>query len=204
MDFLYDGPADGPKLILAHGAGAPMDSDFMNDVAAALGERGVRVIRFEFPYMAERRTTGARRGPDRAPKLLDCWREAVRACGEAGEIVIGGKSMGGRMATMVADELGVRGVAVFGYPFHPPGKSDRVRTAHLATMRTPALIVQGERDPFGTREEVAGYELSPSIAIEWMTDGDHSFVARKSSGTTTKANVEKAVALVAAFVAKHS
>jgi predicted alpha/beta-hydrolase family hydrolase len=116
--------------------------------------------------------------------------------------VIGGKSMGGRMATMIADELGVRGVAVFGYPFHPPEQRERVRTAHLAALATPTLIVQGERDPFGTREDVAGYELAPSIEIEWMPDGDHSFVPRRGSGTSSRENFRRAIDAVAAFVTR--
>lgn len=200
MELLVNGPPEGRKLILAHGAGAPMDSEFMEDVAGALGDRGVRVIRFEFPYMAERRTSGKRRGPDRAPRLLESWREVVQECGNPAETFIGGKSMGGRMATMIADELGVRGVSVFGYPFHPPGNLERVRTEHLKSLRTPTLIVQGERDLFGTRAEVDAYELSTAISIEWMPDGDHSFAPRKSSGITTRENLQRAIEAVARFV----
>ena len=198
--MIFDGPADGPGLALAHGAGAPMDSAFMNRVAAGLGAAGLRVARFEFPYMRRRRESGERRPPDREPALREAWTAAIAALGGAERLVIGGKSMGGRMASLVADEAGVRGLVCLGYPFHPPGQPDRLRTAHLRELRTPTLIVQGTRDPLGTREEVAGYELSPSIRIVWLEDGDHSFKPRASSGKTERQHLETAVAAVAEFV----
>lgn len=200
--LLWNGPAGAAgTFVLAHGAGAPMDSPFLERMAADLGERGVRVARFEFPYMRALRETGARKPPDREPVLRQAWRDAVAAVGGAGSLVIGGKSLGGRMASLVADELGVRGLVCLGYPFHPPGQPAKLRTAHLAPLHTPALIVQGTRDPFGTREEVAGYTLSPSIRLCWLEDGDHSFVPRKSSGRTAAENLAEAVAAVAEFLA---
>jgi predicted alpha/beta-hydrolase family hydrolase len=105
------------------------------------------------------------------------------------------------MATMLADELGVRGVVVFGYPFHPPAQPARLRTAHLQALRTPCLCLQGERDPFGTRDEVAGFRLSPAVAIHWLPDGDHSLAPRKASGRTAAQNLDEAIAAAAAFVA---
>ena len=105
----WTGPPRAPRLLLAHGAGAGMDSDFMSGVATGLGALGVRVVRFEFEYMARRRS-GPRPPPDRAPLLLARFRAAVERLGGPEELVIGGKSMGGRMASMLADELGVRGV----------------------------------------------------------------------------------------------
>jgi predicted alpha/beta-hydrolase family hydrolase len=102
---------------------------------------------------------------------------------------------------MVADEVGARGLACLGYPFHPPKRPDQLRTVHLATLRTPTVIVQGTRDPFGTPDEVAGYTLSPSIRIEWIEDGDHSLVPRKASGRTRAQNVQAAVDAVASFIA---
>jgi predicted alpha/beta-hydrolase family hydrolase len=198
--FLSAGPEDGPLLVLAHGAGEPMDSKFLEAVAAGLAARGIRTERFEFPYMALRRTQGARRAPDREPVLLDAWRAAVRSAGGPDGLVIGGKSMGGRMASMVCDELGVAGVACLGYPFHPPGKPAQLRVAHLAQLVTPALIVQGERDPFGNRDEAAAYSLSPRVEICWLPDGDHSWRPRKASGATLSSNIELGVDAVAAFV----
>jgi hypothetical protein len=174
VNLLIDGPEDSPHtLVFAHGAGGAMDTPFLDTVARKVGERGIRVVRFEFPYMAARRTGGKRGAPDRQPVLLQAWRDVVAHLGGGEKLVIGGKSMGGRMATMVADELQVRGVAVLGYPFHPPGQPEKLRTAHLETLRTPTLIVQGTRDPFGTEEQVAAYQLSPTVRIEWM-QGQHS------------------------------
>ncbi len=189
IDFLSDGPErGGPTLILAHGAGGAMDSEFMNFVAAAIAAEGVRVLRFEFPYMRVRRESGKSRAPDREPVLLETWREAVRECGEARPF-IGGKSMGGRMATMVADELGVAGLVSLGYPFHPPGRPERTRTAHLEGLRTPALVVQGSRDPFGTSEDVAGYALSSAIQVQWLEGGndDLRVPGRKKNETWAEA-----------------
>ena len=198
--MIFDGPEDGPTVVLAHGAGAPMDSPFMNIVASGLGAAGLRVARFEFPYMRRRRETGERRAPDREPALRAAWKEAIEALGGGERLVIGGKSMGGRMASLVADEMGARGLVCLGYPFHPPDRPDRLRTAHLADLRTPTLIVQGTRDPFGTPEDVAGYTLSPAIRLLWLEDGDHSFKPRASSGFKEKQHLETAVGAVVKFV----
>lgn len=198
--LLFDGPEDGPLLALAHGAGAPMDSTFMNAFARGLGDKGVRVARFEFPYMRSRRETGKSKPPDREPVLREAWLQVIAELGGGEKLVIGGKSMGGRMASLVADEAGVRGLVCLGYPFHPVGKPERLRTAHLANLRTPTLIVQGTRDAFGTPEEVAGYELSPAIRIAWLEDGDHSWKPRASSGRTEKQSLAEGVEAVAGFV----
>jgi len=200
LPMLFDGPANGPAVVLAHGAGAPMDSAFMNIVARGLAAGGARVARFEFPYMRRRRETGKGGAPDRQPVLCEAWLAAIEALGGGGRLVIGGKSLGGRIASMVADEAGVRGLVCLGYPFHPPGQPDRLRTAHLKDLRTPTLIVQGTRDPFGSREDVAGYDLSPQIRILWLEDGDHSFKPRASSGRTERQHVEEAVAAVVGFL----
>jgi len=201
--FLFDGPEDAAiTYAFAHGAGGAMDTPFMMTVARALGDRGIRVVRFEFPYMAARRTGGKRGAPDRQPVLLATWRDVVEKLGNRERLFIGGKSMGGRMATMVADELGVRGLVCFGYPFHPPGQPAKVRTAHLETLATPMLVLQGERDPFGNREDVATYQLSPSIEVEWIPDGDHSLKPRASAGVTEKENLVRAIATAEAFMAR--
>lgn len=179
MHYLIDGPdAAARTFLFAHGAGGAMDTSFMNVVASGLAERGIRVVRFEFPYMAARRTSNKRGAPDRQPVLLDTFRQVVEEHGGGGKVIVGGKSMGGRMASMIADEVGARGLLVFGYPFHPPGKPAQTRTAHLEQLRTPSLILQGTRDTFGTRDDVAGYTLSPAIRIEWMEKGDHSLKGR--------------------------
>src|SRR5512145_28895 len=141
-------------LVLAHGAGAPMDHPSLTAVAEALVAKGFRVVRFEFPYMRRRRTHGIRKGPDTSAVLQETWLAVIQELGGAQDLFIGGKSMGGRIASMIADQTGVRGLVCLGYPFHPPGKPTQLRTAHLAELRTPALIVQGERDAFGSRQEV--------------------------------------------------
>lgn len=189
-----------PTLVLTHGAGGPMDDPVLETIARGVAAAGVRVARFEFPYMAARRADGKRRPPDRQPVLLDTWRAVVAELGGGGAVAIGGKSMGGRMASLVADELGVRGLVCLGYPFHPPRQPTQLRTAHLAALRTPALIVQGTRDPFGGPDEVAGYALSPSIRVAWIEDGDHGLAPRRSSGRTREQNLAEAVAQIAAFV----
>ncbi|MDQ2699175.1 MAG: alpha/beta hydrolase [Actinomycetota bacterium] len=204
--LLFTGPADSDRLLLlAHGAGAPMDSPWMDDMAALLGDRGIRVARFEFAYMAARRE-GTRRPNPRAEAVLDEYRAVVtqlRAETDATP-AIGGKSFGGRVASMVADELyasgDIRGLVCLGYPFHPMGKPEKVRTAHLAELATPTLICQGERDIMGTRDEVAGYALSPAIAVSWAPDGDHDLKPRKASGHTFADNLAAAADAVAAFV----
>ena len=198
--FLRNGPADaGLTFAFAHGAGAPMDTPFMTAFAEGLAERGWRVVRFEFPYMSKRRDDGKRRPPDRAPVLLTCWQAVIDALGPEA-LVIGGKSMGGRMASMVAADAGVRGLACLGYPFHPPGKPDRLRVGHLAGLTLPSLILQGSRDPLGNREEVADYPLSPSIAVHWAEDGDHDLKPRKASGRSREQNWNEAIAALDAFL----
>jgi predicted alpha/beta-hydrolase family hydrolase len=183
--FLIDGPEDASAtLMLAHGAGAPMDSASMTAAAKALAAEGIRVVRFEFAYMAGRRE-GLRKPPPKAEKVMPEYLAAVEALGPVrGRLFIGGKSMGGRVASMVADELfaagRIAGLVCLGYPFHPPGKPEQLRTAHLEGLKTPALIVQGTRDEFGTRDEVAGYTLSLGIELLWLEDGDHDLKPRKS------------------------
>ncbi len=200
--FLIDGSEDATVTFLfAHGAGAPMDSPFMNSIADRLSSGGVRVMRFEFPYMAARRK-GGKRGPDRAEVLIHTWLTAIESAEGRHPLFIGGKSLGGRIATMSASRANVSGVVCFGYPFHPPGRPEKLRTAHLADMRVPVLILQGERDPFGTPAEVQSYELSRQVTIEWIPDGDHSLVPRKRSGHTVDSNLNVAVQKTLSFFKK--
>ncbi|WP_378144782.1 alpha/beta fold hydrolase [Cnuibacter sp. UC19_7] len=208
VELLADGPADGPVLVLAHGAGAPMDSAWMDRVSALLAEpgRGVRTVRFEFAYMAARRE-GSRKPPPRADRLLDEYRAVVEQVTDAvgGPAAIGGKSMGGRVASMVADDLRREGLVsalvCLGYPFHPPGRPERLRTEHLEHLETPALVCQGTRDPFGTVDEVPGYALSPSIRVRWIEDGEHELKPRpRISGRSHEQNLAEAADAVASFL----
>ena len=183
MNWLFDGPEDAfATIMLAHGAGAAMDSASMDAITAALAGVGFRVARFEFGYMAARRE-GLRKPPPKAELLKDEFRDAIAQLKDVRPLIIGGKSMGGRVASMVADEFSERsdvvGLLCLGYPFHPPAKPQQLRTAHLVTLTTPTLICQGTRDPFGMREEVKGYDLSPAIELLWLEDGDHDLKPRK-------------------------
>jgi len=200
-DFIVEGPSGAPlTVVLAHGAGAAMDSPFMATIAQGLAGSDLRVARFEFPYMRERRNHGRRTAPDREPVLLEAWREVIDALGGGRQLVIGGKSLGGRIASMVADETAVRGLVCLGYPFHPPGQPERLRVKHLEAMRTPTLILQGTRDSFGRREEIEKYQFSKAIRVVWMEDGDHSFKPRVSSGRTEAQNLAEAITSVITFV----
>ncbi|PWB29699.1 alpha/beta hydrolase [Pseudomonas sp. SDI] len=188
-------------LILAHGAGAPMDSGFMDEMAQRLAEQGLGVLRFEFPYMAQRRLDGGKRPPNPQARLLERWREVVEQVRPlvAGPLAIGGKSMGGRMASLLADELGVAGLVCLGYPFYAAGKPEKPRVAHLADLKTPTLIVQGERDALGNRQAVAGYALSPVIELLWLEAADHDLKPLKASGFTQAQHLSRAAQAVSEF-----
>lgn len=197
-------PAGSPlaTLLLAHGAGAGMDSPFLQQLAEELARREIRTLRFDFPYMARARAEGRRRPPNPAPVLLEHWREMVSIwrMAESGPLWLAGKSMGGRMASLLADELGAAGLICLGYPFHPAGKPDRLRTEHLATLATPTLIVQGERDALGSREDVADYALAPSIEVQWIATADHDLKPLKRSGLNQAQVLVDTAARVAGFV----
>ncbi|MDH3599770.1 MAG: alpha/beta hydrolase [Candidatus Tectomicrobia bacterium] len=200
-ELLMDGPTDSPRVYLfAHGAGAPMDTDRMNAVASRLAKRAIQVIRFEFPYMAARRIDGRKRPPDRAERLQATWREVIDLVGRPHEVYIGGKSMGGRQASLIADELAVKGLICLGFPFHAPGKAPGDRIAHLKNLKTPTLIGQGTRDSMGTQAEVAGYALSPQIQLTWLEEGDHSFKPRVKSGHTLAGHLQHVVDQIDVFM----
>ena len=199
---IVDGPKRASKTFLfAHGAGAPMGSTFMKFIAEGVAASGVRVVRFEFPYMQKRRESGKRGAPDPPQVLMQSFRDAIGQFGGGSKIVIGGKSMGGRIASMVADDAAVLGLVCLGYPFHPPGQPDKTRTKHLEDLRTPTLILQGTRDSFGSPEDVRGYKLSRAIKIQWIEDGDHSFKPRARSGRTEAEHILAAITIVTDFIA---
>lgn len=175
-------PAEGSAavLVLAHGAGAGQKHPFMVATAKGLASRRISVVTFDFPYMRARRHV-----PDKAPVLETAFRDVIDATREWSEVtgvVIGGKSMGGRMATHLGAQGldGLLGIVALGYPLHPPGRPDKPRTEHLPSIRVPVLIVQGERDTFGTPDE-----LKPVIAtmkakttLHVVPGGDHSLAVR--------------------------
>ncbi len=199
-DFLFDGPKAAPiTFALAHGAGAAMDSPFMEYFAHGLAKRKYRLARFEFPFMAEQRATGKKRPPDRQPVLLDTWLYVIDYLGHE-KLVIGGKSLGGRMASMVADQCSVRGLVALGYPFYGAGREDKPRIEHLKTINTATLICQGERDPMGSQDMVSQLTLSQSIRYHWVGDGDHSLKPRKKSGRTEEQNLSEALNAIDNFL----
>ncbi|MGH7367590.1 MAG: alpha/beta hydrolase family protein [Candidatus Rokuibacteriota bacterium] len=187
MTALVYPPPEGARpvatLILAHGAGAPQSSAFMVAFAQGLARRGCHAVTFNFSYAEQ-----GRRLPDRAPTLEACFRDVVAAMRArkdlaAGPLVIGGKSMGGRIASHLAaaDFPDLAGLVVLGYPLHPPGQPGRLRAEHLARIRRPMLVVQGSRDAFGTPEELAPImkTLGPTATIHIVEGGDHSFKVPK-------------------------
>ena len=205
-EIIFHGSPRAQILVaLAHGAGAGMDSPFMDYVSSGLAERGLRVARFEFPYMQRSRQTGKRRPPDRAAVLLETWQAVIKKLRPRlkkgnKKLVIGGKSMGGRIASMVAADENVDGLVSLGYPFHPPGKPVGQRIEHLRQLAVPTLILQGERDPFGTRRDVARYRIADTIQLHWLTDGNHSFKPSKKSAASNDDNLTQALDAMATFV----
>lgn len=180
-----------------------MDSGWMNTLALLLADEGMRVARFEFPYMAGRRTGAGAKPPPKAERVMADYVEAIEDLGPTrGPLIIGGKSMGGRVASMIATKAfaagRIAGLLCLGYPFHPSGKPEQLRTEHLADLPAPTLICQGTRDPLGTRDEVSSYALSPAIEMMWLEDGNHDLKPRKSvsgfSAADHMASVAKGVA----------
>jgi predicted alpha/beta-hydrolase family hydrolase len=218
MTFHIDGPDDGPLFLFTHGAGASCHSDFMERVAQGLAKQGICVVRFNFDYMEIRLTTGSRRPPERAPKLIAQFEQKIKALAEQKNrpMVIGGKSMGGRMASLVAslcDEhnlgelnnddnnlFAVKGVACLGFPFHPAGKTDKLRIDHFPQVQQKQLIIQGTRDKLGSFEEVESYQLPKNIVFLWLEDGDHDLKPRVKSGFTHQAHLQKTINYLATFI----
>ena len=202
--WLWNRPLGATRgcLILAHGAGAPMDSPFMQTMAQGLAARGVRVVRFEFAYMAQRRVDGRKRPPNPQAQLLQQWREVHAQVRQrvSGPLSVGGKSMGGRMASLLADEFGASALICLGYPFYAAGKPEKPRVAHLAELRTPTLIIQGERDTLGNKETVAGYELSAAIELHWLQAADHDLKPLKASGFSHQQHLQTAVGAITAYL----
>ena len=209
MELIYNGPVDGPLFIFAHGAGAPASADFMETIAKGLALQGIRVARFNFPYMQQRVDNGTRRPPELAPKLIAQYQQLIASIDQP--MVIGGKSMGGRMASLVAsdpttDELSVnskiKGIACLGFPFHPANKPETLRTEHFPLIKQAVFIAQGERDKLGTKEEVASYGLPDNIDWLWLEDGDHDLKPRVKSGFTHQAHLQKTIIRMAEFIKK--
>jgi len=211
MELIQNGPIDGPVYLFAHGAGADMNSEFMTQVAEKLGEKGIRVVRFNFPYMIKRAEDGKRRPPDRASKLLAAYEAVIKHLNCP--VVLGGKSMGGRMSSMLlaenalregCDRLFILGSACLGFPFHAVGKDPKNRLDHMVELTEPLLIVQGTRDTMGTQEEVQSYieenRVNSSVQMSWLEDGNHDLKPRKASGFSHQEHIDSAIDQVAEFV----
>lgn len=197
MEFLLNGNEKGrTTILLAHGSGAPMDTPWLNMVAEGLADQGFRVARFEFSYMAARRTGGSKRPPAKADTYAPEFLSAIDALSCDGPLIIGGKSMGGRVASLIAEDLydagRINGLLCLGFPFHPPKKPDNRCGENLSDITCPTLICQGTRDPFGTREVVETYALSDAVTLHWLEDGDHDLKPRKRvTGKTLEDHLAK-------------
>jgi uncharacterized protein len=206
---LENGPENAAhRLIIAHGAGAGITFSFLEAITQLISGHDIAITRFEFAYMAARREGGKQRPPPKSEIVSAEYAamiEAVTARRPKGQkLFIGGKSLGGRVASLVADthfrDGSIAGLVCLGYPFHPPNQLSNLRTAHLEKIACPTLIVQGTRDPFGSRAEVEGFSLSPHIQFHWVGDGDHDFGPRGNSGFTRTANMSSAADAVATFL----
>ena len=199
------------RLILAHGSGSDMETPFMNTMAKNITSQikidgGFSVVRFNFPYIDSIKKSGKKRPPDRADKLIERFRQIIQQQVENGAKVlfIGGKSMGGRIASMLSgEEPLVKGLICLGYPFHPPANAEKLRTKHLYDLQTPCLICQGERDRFGNLKDVTSYDLPEKIQLSWIKDGDHSFIPRKKSGLAETENLRHVTDEVVKFIIRH-
>ncbi|WP_018624140.1 alpha/beta fold hydrolase [Kangiella aquimarina] len=187
-------------FIFAHSAGADSSSEFMQSMTKLISHSAIEVVLFDFPYMLKRQQTGKKSPPDRMPKLIEAYKHQILEHSKGRKVFIGGKSMGGRVASMIADEERVAGLICMGYPFHPPGKPDNLRTEHLQNLSTPTLILQGTRDPFGKPEEVASYELSANIKVKWLEDGNHSLETLKRSEVSTEESWQMAAKFAQEFI----
>lgn len=191
------------RLLIAHGAGAGQDSTFMHSLRRSLAEKGVQTLAIEFIYMQQMRAEKRRRPP---PKIDGLIEEMSRWCDilsrpNSPTLWLGGKSLGGRVASMLAARNGATGLALCGYPFHPPGKPDRTRLAHWPDIDCPTLVMQGSRDPFGKRCEVEGYDLPANACVHFLEDGDHDWKPRRISGRSQADLIDEGAAGIAAMMA---
>ncbi|RAR63402.1 hypothetical protein BCL93_102138 [Onishia taeanensis] len=207
------------RLLLTHGAGAGQDSTFLVALREALGQAGVQVLAIEFAYLQQMRQEGRRRPPPKVERLVEelaGWCDFLSQAGLPAPW-LGGKSMGGRVASLLAAELGdspqtatgseranqpmVAGLVLCGYPFHPPGKPERTRLAHWPALACPTLVLQGTRDPFGRREEVEGYALPACAEVHFLEAGDHDWTPTRRSGLRQSDLIAEAAEAIAARMA---
>lgn len=199
--MLINGKPTLGRVIFAHGAGAGMSSPFMEEMANSLAKIGLEVVRFNFPYMEKSQNDGRRRPPDRMPIILEAFQSVIdQYAGSEVPLYLAGKSMGGRAASMLIEDSSAAACFVFGYPFHPRGKPERIRTEHLVDNSKPVVIFQGDRDPMGSILEVNGYNLANSVRLYWLNDGDHDLKPRKSSGFTYEAHKASVIHAIKGYI----
>lgn len=194
------------RLLMAHGAGAGHDSPFLMHLREALASQGVQSLALEFDYMRRIRVEGRRRPPPRIDQLVG---EMARWCdivshSRIAPLWLGGKSMGGRVASLLAARDGATGLVLCGYPFHPPRKAQQTRLGHWPSITCPTLVLQGTRDPFGNREDVEGYALPSQAQVHFVEDGDHDWKPRKRSGYDQSMHIDTAARLIADYMAAHA
>lgn len=201
IEFLFDGPEGADvTVVLAHGAGMPMDAPFMKVFADGIAKGGHRVARFEFPYMQRQRAKRKRVPPNNAAVLIERYLAVAGALGGGSRLVIGGKSLGGRIATLIANQIGAKGVVCLGYPFHPPDKPESSRIEYLQNIAAPTLILQGAEDPYGAPDEVASYGLPENVIITWLDGGDHHLTTNGKDGASDKENWAEGASAISQFV----
>ena len=194
-------------LVLAHGAGADMNHDFMETITSLLNLKQISVIRFNFPYMVKRAEDGKRRPPDRMPKLIDGFLSLLSSINSDLPLFIAGKSMGGRVAATLMNESisgdvfsDLKGGICLGYPFHPQKKPENLRLEPLQNNQKKVLIVQGERDALGNKDEISGYTLSALCQVLFLPDGDHNLKPRVKSGFTHQQHLETTITAIVRFI----
>ncbi|CAB0149795.1 hypothetical protein PSI9734_00374 [Pseudidiomarina piscicola] len=195
-----DNPEGSVRVIFAHGAGAGLQSDFMQYIALGLAMNDIEVVRFNFPYWQKFMDTGVRRPPNPMPQLEHSMRTVVEQFDDNKPLVLMGKSLGSRVAFRLADDVGAVAAIALGFPFHPVGKPDKLRVNDLVNHCAANLIIQGERDGFGKPAEVATYPLPESIELHWLNYGDHSFEPTKRSGLERRALWQDAIDKVRTFI----
>lgn len=187
-------------VIFAHGAGADMSSEFIEQFSALLNERHLNVILFNFPYMQQRIIDGKRRPPNKMPVLCESYQHRIEQYQQPLPLFIGGKSMGSRVAATLAEQPKVTGVYCLGYPFHPQKQPQKLRLEPLQQTNKPVLIVQGDRDLLGNKDEILSYSLASNIQIAYLTDGDHDLKPRVKSGYTHQQHKVAAADLLVNFI----
>lgn len=198
--FQVRGRAEYGRLLLCHGAGAGHDSMFLTRLRQRLAAAGIQVVAVEFGYMTKMRREGTRRPPPKIDTLVDElaeWRRVLTSADTAVPLWLGGKSMGGRVASLLASRSGAAGLVLCGYPFHPPGKPERLRLDHWPAIDCPLMLLQGTRDPFGCREEVENYTLPAHVECHFLEGGDHDWKPPKRQPQTQATLIDQAAALIA-------